>query len=177
MNETRDIYLRAHTVVLDQEKKRSARGRTTAPPELPKKWPDYAVVFGCESQIDISQELTFGFYRVLRFNGDTYTLEEEGGFFDDDLPVKERGLFGAYFRVAISDKASFHPISLGLRARISSEACSTGMRVKVLFWLASTYLMRSGGWPGDGHPEIRKNGRSCCRSTRMATRTRTTHVC
>lgn len=109
MNEMRDIYLRAHTVVLDQEKRRSARGRTTAPPELPKKWPDYAVVFGCESGTGITQELTFGFYRVLKLNGDAYVLEEEGGFFDDDLPLEERKLFGAYFRVAVSDKTSFPP--------------------------------------------------------------------
>jgi hypothetical protein len=109
MNETRDLYLRAHTVVLDQTKKRPSRGRNTAPSELPKKWPEYALVFGCESRTGITQELTFGFYRVLKFNGDTYTLEEEGGFFDDDLPVQERGLFGACFRVAVSDKSSFPP--------------------------------------------------------------------
>ena len=92
MNEMRDIYLRAHTVVLDQEKRRSARGRTTAPRELTKKWPNYAVVFGCESGTGITQELTFGFYRVLKLNGNAYVLEEEGGFFDDDLPLEERKL-------------------------------------------------------------------------------------
>ena len=108
MNETRDLYLRAHTVVLDRAKRRSQRKATTAPSKLPK-WPDYAVVFGCESRTGITQELTFGFYRVLKFDGDNYTLEEEGGFFDDDVPVKERGLFGAYFRVAVSDKTSFPP--------------------------------------------------------------------
>jgi hypothetical protein len=52
----------------------------------------YAVVFGCESRTGITQELTFGFYRVLKLNGDSYVLEEEGGFFDDDLPVDERRL-------------------------------------------------------------------------------------
>ena len=108
MNETLDLYLRAHTVVLDQAKRRSRRKTTNELSKLPK-WPDYAVVFGCESRTGITQELTFGFYRVLKFNGDNYTLQEEGGFFDDDLPVKERGLFGAYFRVAISDKVLFSP--------------------------------------------------------------------
>jgi hypothetical protein len=108
MNETLDLYLRAHTVVLDQAKKRSQRAATTALSKLPK-WPDYAVVFGCESRTGITQELTFGFYRVLKLNGDAYVLEEEGGFFDDDLPLEERKLFGAYFRVAVSDKTSFPP--------------------------------------------------------------------
>ena len=176
MNEALDLYLRAHTVVLDQAKKRSRGQTTTALSKLPK-WPDYAVVFGCESRTGITQDLTFGFCRILKLDGDSYVLEEEGGFFDDDLPLDERKLFRAYFRVAVSDKPRSHPISRGFRARISSEAFSTGMRVKVRFWLASTYRMRSGGWPGDGHPESKKNGRSCCRSTRMATRTRTTRVC
>jgi hypothetical protein len=71
------LYLRAHTVVLDQPKRCSSKGRITAPSELPK-WPDHAVVFGRESRTDITQELTFGFYRILRLNGDTYVLVEEG---------------------------------------------------------------------------------------------------
>src|ERR1039457_4781856 len=99
MNEPLDLYLRAHTVVLDQAKKRSRRQTTTELSKFPK-WPDYAVVFGCESRTGITQELTFGFYRILKLDGDSYVLEEEGGFFDDDLPLDERKLFGAYFRVA-----------------------------------------------------------------------------
>jgi len=50
MSKILDLYLRAHTVVLDQPKKNSPRGTISTPSELPKKWPDYAVVFGCESQ-------------------------------------------------------------------------------------------------------------------------------
>jgi hypothetical protein len=109
MNETRDLYLRAHTVVLDQPKQRSSRGRITAPSELPKKWPEYALVIGCESRSDITQELTFGFYRILKRNGDTYALVEEGAFFDDDLPLAEHEILEAYFRTAVSDATSFPP--------------------------------------------------------------------
>src|SRR5438270_4318486 len=108
MNETLDLYLRAHTVVLDQAKRRSRSKTTTAPLKLPK-WPDHAVVFGCESRTGITQELTFGFYRILKLDGDSYVLEEEGGFFVDDLPLDERKIFGAYFGVAVSDKISFPP--------------------------------------------------------------------
>ena len=63
-----------------QPKQSSSRGKLTAPPELSKKWPDYAVVFGCESRTD------------------NYVLEEEGAFFDDDLPSAEREVLEAYFR-------------------------------------------------------------------------------
>lgn len=109
MSGTLDLYLRAHTVVLDKEERRSPRGMISAPSELPKKWPEYALLFGCESRRDISQDLTFGFYRVLKLNGDTYVLVEEGAFFDDDLPLTEREILDGYFRTAVSDATSFPP--------------------------------------------------------------------
>lgn len=108
MSETLDIYLRAHTVVLDQSKRRSPKDTTSATSNLPK-WPDYAVVFGCESRTDITQDLTFGFYRILKLNCDTYVLEEEGAFFEDNLSLAEREILEAYFRTAVSDKTSFPP--------------------------------------------------------------------
>ena len=108
MNERLDLYLRAHTVVLDQPKKRSLKDRTSATSNLPK-WPDYVVVFGCESRRDITQDLTFGFHRILKLNGEAYVLMEEGAFFDDDLPLAEREVLQAYFRTAVSDATSFPP--------------------------------------------------------------------
>src|SRR5579864_1199395 len=170
MNETLDLYLRAHTVVLDQENTRPQRKTTTALSKLPK-WADYALVFACESRTGITQELTFGFYRVLKFNGDTYTLVEEGGFFDDNLPVEEREILKHISTLQCQTRPRFHPTSRSFRALISSEAFSTGMRVEVLLWSASTYAMRLGDWPGDGHPASRTNGRSCCLSTPMETKT------
>ncbi len=107
MNEVRDIYLRAHTIVLDQPK-RPSRGTTSAPPKLPK-WPEYAIVFGCESRTDIAQELTFGFYRVLKLTGKTYSLEEEGAFFDDCLRRRERKVLETYFQTEVADTTCFPP--------------------------------------------------------------------
>jgi len=66
----------AHTVVLDQPKKKTfVKGKNTAPSEL-LKVADYAVVFSCESRTDITQDLTFGSIASLKLNGDTYLLEE-----------------------------------------------------------------------------------------------------
>jgi hypothetical protein len=107
MNLTRDIYLRAHTVVLD-EPERPARGTNGAPPQLPK-WPEFAVVCDCESRTDIAQELTFGFYRVLRLEDDDYHLIEEGAFFDEGLRVKERKTLETFIRTAVADTTSFPP--------------------------------------------------------------------
>ena len=86
MSEKQDIFLRAHTVVVSKKTKKGKRKRRGRRPRRNlKEWPKYAVAFDCETRIDTGQSLTFGFYRVLRLEGDTYQLEEEGAFFDDDL--------------------------------------------------------------------------------------------
>jgi|SRR5579864_5524167 len=107
MSETpRDIFVRAHTVVLDEHKQRKRSDR--APPKLPR-WPDFAVVFGCESRRDLGQEPTFGFYRVLKLNDDRYVLEEEGAFFDEGLRPTERNAVATYFQREVAETTSFPP--------------------------------------------------------------------
>jgi hypothetical protein len=111
MNEKQDIFLRAHTVVVDSTKgkkgKRKRRG--SRPRRNLKKWPEYAVVFDCETRIDTGQALTFGFYRVLKLQGPTYLLEEEGAFFEDNLPVHERKILEKYVFTADTEVRSFPP--------------------------------------------------------------------
>jgi hypothetical protein len=106
MTETLDIFLRAHTVVLDEPKRpgRDRRRRTK-----PAKWPELALVFHRASRTDISQELTCGFYRVLKLNGHSYVLEEEGAFFNDELPENEREVLQAYVGAEVPDRTSFPP--------------------------------------------------------------------
>jgi hypothetical protein len=108
MNERTDLYLRAHTVVLDESETDSPKDATGATSNLPK-WPNYAVVFSCESRTDLTQDLTFGFYRILKLISNTYVLAEEGAFFDDGLGLAEREVLEKYFRTAVSDTASFPP--------------------------------------------------------------------
>jgi hypothetical protein len=110
MSETQDIFLRAHTVVLGSRKsKQKGKRRGRRPRRSLKRWPVYAVVFDCETRIDISQRLTFGFYRVLRLDGDAYLLEEEGAFYDDNLPSHEREVLESYARAAETEVKSFPP--------------------------------------------------------------------
>src|SRR5258708_8943571 len=111
MSEKHDIYLRAHTIVIDKPKDAdggSQRPRTTK--EHPK-WAEYALVFDCGTRTDTRQELTFGFYRVLQLVDDTYELREEGAFYDDDLPKGEREILESYVRTADTDVATFPPES------------------------------------------------------------------
>jgi hypothetical protein len=111
MSETQDIFLRAHTVVVSPKKTKKGRGkrRGRRPRRNLKKWPEHAVVFDCETRIDTGQGLTFGFYRVLRLDGDTYQLEEEGAFFDDDLAGRERAVLEGYVDTADTEVKSFAP--------------------------------------------------------------------
>jgi hypothetical protein len=107
MSETpRDIFVRAHTVVLGEAKKRKRTDR--APPEI-RRWPDFAVVFGCEARRDLGQAPTFGFYRVLRLNNDSYELEEEGAFFDENLRPEELKTLATYFQREVAETTSFPP--------------------------------------------------------------------
>ncbi len=109
MSETQDIFLRAHTVVVDPKKGKKGKGKRRGRRRWrrPKKWPEYAVVFDCETRIDTGQGLTFGFYRVLKLQGATYLLEEEGAFFEDDLPVHEHKVLEGYVSTAYSGACEY----------------------------------------------------------------------
>src|SRR6266550_2990282 len=113
MSQTHDIFLRAHTVVVANPETDPEESRTLKPgpfPSMtPQKWPNEVLVFDCESRIDIGQQLTFGFYRSLKLNGNTYELVEEGSFFDDDLPAPERKILESYTRMADTEVKTFPP--------------------------------------------------------------------
>jgi hypothetical protein len=117
MTGTHDLYFRAHTVPLDQQPQHELSG-TGDPRAALRTWPQYALVLDCESRTDVSQELTFGFYRLLKLTGTVYVLEEEGAFFNDDLPKRERKVLEAYVQSAVPD----HPPSLPPRFPLHSRA-------------------------------------------------------
>jgi hypothetical protein len=80
----RDIYLRAHTVQLEkQQQKQQSRF------ESPKKWPDYVLVFDCESHLSADQGLTFGSWRFCELRGVEYVCVDEGFFHDESLSTEE----------------------------------------------------------------------------------------
>ena len=80
MNNTHDLYLRAHTVQLQKQQK---KGQPHF--EQPKKWPDYVLVFDCESRLSAEQELTFGSWRFCDLRGDEYICVDEGFFHADNI--------------------------------------------------------------------------------------------
>src|SRR5438552_14010334 len=114
MIETHDIFLRALAVsdkektlaVPDKEKKHKGKHKRSA---ITNKWPEYALVFDTETRITADQSLTFGVWRRCQLMDGSYVCTEEGIFYADDLPTKERKVLEVYVRTAISDVASFPP--------------------------------------------------------------------
>jgi hypothetical protein len=60
-----DIYVRAHTVVQVENKSTEKKDGNHKHDNGPK-WPDYALIFDCESRITTDQTLTFGFWRFCQ---------------------------------------------------------------------------------------------------------------
>src|SRR5580698_213694 len=100
-----DIFLRAYAVRADQKKKRKqpSNGQDDS------KWPEQALVFDTETRITTDQSLTFGVYRLCDLVRGEYKLVQEGIFYADDLPGKERGVLETYQQTAIQDIPSFPP--------------------------------------------------------------------
>jgi hypothetical protein len=82
---------------------------TSAHPIADPKWAKHAIVFDTETRITADRSLTFGVYRLCDLVADRYTVTEEGIFYADDLPAKDRKVLENYAQTAISDVASFPP--------------------------------------------------------------------
>ena len=105
MTNVHDIFLRAYAIAAESKKKRKPAVFTKDDP----KWPELALVFDTESRITADQSLTFGVYRLCRLVKDIYRVTQEGIFYADDLPTKERHVLETYLETAISDVPSFPP--------------------------------------------------------------------
>ena len=98
-----DIFLRAYIVSANQKKISKPKRDFRA------KWPNHALVFDTETRITVDQSLTFGVYRCCERVYGIYKVTEEGIFYADNLPAKERKILQAHVRTAVSDVASFPP--------------------------------------------------------------------
>src|ERR1039458_2328896 len=95
-----DIYVRAHTVSLEKKKREGSRQNNEP------KWPNYALVFDCESRITADQTLTFGVWRFCELRNGDYIPLEQGIFHDDNgLTAKEFTLLRRYARATKPDAA------------------------------------------------------------------------
>lgn len=95
-NEPQDIYLRAHSVPTERKEDDKRKRQNVEP-----KWPNYALVFDCESRITADLTLTFGFWRFCELQDGMYVCTEEGIFHDDkELSAREFNFLREYARSA-----------------------------------------------------------------------------
>jgi len=91
-----DLYLRAHTVVSQNEKKEEKQSSNhSLPVEL---WPEYALVWDTETTLDLDQTLNFGVWRFCEVQGADYVAVQEGIFYRDGLPNRDIRTILAYQR-------------------------------------------------------------------------------
>ena len=123
MISTHDLYLRALAVSVETRKRQDksnnkahAKGEPLGDEQDDEpRWSDYILVIDTEGRITIDQSLTFGVYRLCKLiykpfeMYSQYEVIEEGIFYADDLPLKDRKVLEAYMRTAFSDVPSFPP--------------------------------------------------------------------
>lgn len=96
MGEHHDIYVRAHTVQLEQ------KWRTATQQHNRPKWEDYALLFDCETRITADQTLMFGFWRFCKRRNGLYVPLEEG-IVHDKLTPREMDALRAFSRSTKAD--------------------------------------------------------------------------
>jgi DNA polymerase type B, organellar and viral len=76
---SQDIFVRAHTVVEEDESKKKKKRPSQA---KPTKWAPYMLLIDCETTTDVCLDLTFGFFRFCELQPDgNYACQREGIFY------------------------------------------------------------------------------------------------
>jgi hypothetical protein len=163
MNPNQDIYLRAHTVQLASDKNKD-KSRTAAHENDEPRWPDYALVFDCETRITSDQTLTFGTWRFCELRDGIYIPLEEGIFHNgNNLKPKELDLLRKYARGNKPETASdgCDRLRLYFRAKFIEEVFGMAM---VFVCKAISAVVRSAGFVNG---KCRLYLLISCRSTRL----------
>jgi hypothetical protein len=96
-----DLYLRAHIVVSDDTEGQA--GQPAKHSRAPKLWPDYALVWDTETELDLEQTLNFGVWRFCQLQGAEYVALQEGIFYRDGLAREEVQTILAYKQNYVAD--------------------------------------------------------------------------
>jgi len=128
----RDIYVRAHTVVQQNEKKHEKKTNMCQNDE--GKWPHNALVLDCESRLTADQSLTFGFWRFCELRNGVYVPLEEGIFHDEQLKAKELRLLRKFARIEKPETADdgCDRLHLYSRSKFIEEVVGIAIQAKAL---------------------------------------------
>ena len=106
MSEKETIYIRSHIEPIGKVVSEKQPPKNT---KVHAQWARYALCFDTETRIDLGQELTFGVWRLCELRGTVYVCIEEGLFYADNLPSKERKVLEDYVQLHTSDVTGFPP--------------------------------------------------------------------
>src|SRR5579863_2650702 len=90
--ESTPIFLRVHTRVIDEKPRDAPEGK------FADKWAHFALVFDCETTVDIRQDLTFLWWRFCELKDEKYVCQLEGVVHHDNLPDESVQLIRAFAR-------------------------------------------------------------------------------
>jgi hypothetical protein len=116
------VFLRAHTRVKN-EKPYTGNGRTRF-----AQWANFALVFDCETTRDVHQKLTFLWWRFCELKNGSYSCQQEGVVYADDLDQKAVALIHEYARTLRADVEEGCPRNISVQSRTDF--------VNGLFWEA-----------------------------------------
>jgi len=119
-----DIYLRAYAAQVGHKQRKDRRHHDDP------KWPDYALVFDCESRLTPDQTLTFGVWRSCELRSGQYVRTEEGIFHDDQgLNAREFEFLRKYTRAPKPETADD---GLYSRSKFVQEVFGMAIQAKAL---------------------------------------------
>jgi hypothetical protein len=84
------VFVRSHTRVKNEKPRRDGERK------LPDKWANYALVFDCETTIDIRQDLNFLWWRFCERKQDIYVCQQEGLVYADTIGPESIDLIHRY---------------------------------------------------------------------------------
>jgi hypothetical protein len=112
MTDSMPIYLRAHTVAA------SDKFHPNRKSNKPEKYPEYVLVFDCETRLDAGQALILCVYQICRRNaGGLYVCVEEGLVFADEATANEQAIIREYSETHKTDAAEGYPVRLRVLSR------------------------------------------------------------
>jgi hypothetical protein len=128
MNQSQDIYVRAHTQLLNEEQKKPYLQRE------PPKWEDHALIFDCESRITADQTLTFGFWHFCELRNGRFVALEEGIFLDDgglsDKEIEAISQFAKRNKAETPDHDACDRIRVYSRSKFIAEVLGMAIQAK-----------------------------------------------
>ncbi len=105
------ISLRVHSRVMDETPRPPGEGK------LADKWAHFALVFDCETTLDIRQDLTFLWWRFCELKDGKYVCQLEGVVHHDNLPEESVQTIRDYALGKRADVEGGCPEGIGVQSR------------------------------------------------------------